>query len=524
MRKPSAFEWLAVAAGVASLLACSESSSPTTGCAQKVVTSEQSCAVSADCTAAGLDLSCIDGVCRLACRTDADCDLVANADPSDDPECRADPATTPTAICQAGVCEVGCPDQPCGGGEVCFEGRCALYAEGFELPPGAGNVDLALLGFNDPPPELPNTRTQILWSGPPGCAPGVDRFCSGPAGQGDRFVVIETQPIPPKGTPVTDTTCRACACCLECLAAPPPTPVALSACPRTPNIPTPLSCPMAHPSCDAVCTACDQCPAADRPSVANNPLLVSCEERAAERRCGLCDACDTFLATCQPQQCPVCATAPNSADCRTCVDTNCLSDQRCQDCLTCADAQNCSLNDPGSAACNQLNDACDLLGADGCFNVPVDYLRAQLTDEEQALTSPAVALAAAAGTDVVMEFDYVAFDVGVSYFPGIQGTPPELWTERPQDVRVQFCAGPCAAADWVDATLTSGGPAVLPADSERFNGRLLGDQTIVDWRAGRISVAVPPSLRANGFRYRLLPNLADGARLAIDNVQIRRVP
>ena len=495
-------------------LGCSEDSSA--GCARKVVTSAQGCQISADCAAAGLDLSCVDGTCRLTCRSDADCDLIANADPTDDPECRADPATTPAAICQAGICEIGCPDQPCSEGEMCFDGRCVLYAEGFEVPEGAQGVDLRLLGFNDPPLALPNGRTKILWSGPSGCVPAVDFNCSGPAGQGERFVVVESEPTPPKGTPVTGTTCRACACCLECLANPPSNPVSLASCPATPNIPTPIACFENEPSCAAVCTACDACPDAQRTTVATNPLLIDCEKTAASRRCSLCDACDSFLAACQVAECPECATAPSSEACRTCTETVCLSNPRCTDCLTCANAQNCSRNDPGSAECNAFNDACDDQGEEGCFDVPIDYLRGQLTDEEQALTSPPVDLSGVTG-DVVLQLDYVAFDVGASYFPGIQGTPPEDWVEAPQAVRLQFCgAASCGPAAWSDAALT------LPADSQRANGRLLGDQTLVDWRANRVTVNVPVDVRTATFRYRFLPALADGARVGIDSIIIRR--
>ena len=508
--------WLVVA--LPGMSGCSEDEQPS-GCAQKVVTSEQSCSISADCESAGLDLSCVDGVCRLTCRADADCDIVANAGPNDDPECRADPNTTPAAFCEAGLCEVGCPDVPCEGREACFEGRCVLYGEGFEVPPDATGVDLRLLGFNEPPGELANTRNQILWSGLPDCSIGFN--CSGPAAQGERFLVLESEPTSPKGSPVTGTTCRACACCLECLADPPDTPVNLNNCPASPNVPSPLVCQQSAANCNDVCSACDACPVADRPDVADNPLLVSCEETAASRRCALCDSCDSFLVACQAQQCPDCAANPAAEACRSCLETNCLSAQVCQDCVTCADAQRCARNPAND--CNQLRDACDAQGADGCFDVPVDYLRAQLFDAEQAVTSPPIDLSGVDGA-VVLQLDYVSFDVGVSYFPGIQGVSPELWPRADQNVRVQLCSGTCGPNDWRDAELVRGGTALLPPASERNNGRTLGDQTLVDWRRGRIEVDVPTDLRGSAFRYRLLPQLDRFTQLAVDNILIRRRP
>ena len=495
---------------------CSEEEGPT-GCAQKVVTSEQRCSITADCEAAGFDLACVDGTCRLTCRADADCDIVANADPNDDPECRADPNTTPAAVCEAGVCEVGCPDVACDARETCFEGRCVLYGEGFEVPPGADGVDLPLLGFNDPPGELTNTRNQILWAGQPGCSIGFN--CSGPAAQGERFLVLESEPTSAKGSAVIGTTCRACACCLECLADPPSTPVNLNSCPVSPNLQSPLVCQENAANCSAVCSACEQCPAADRPGVADNPLLVSCEKTAASRRCALCDACDTFLLTCQDEQCPECAANPTAEACRTCVDTNCLNAQVCEDCVACADAQRCVAS---AGNCGLLLDACDAQGAAGCFEVPVDYLRAQLLDAEQAVTSPPIDLSGVDGT-VVLQLDYVAFDVGVTYTPGIQNVRPELWPRIDQNVRIQVCSGACGANDWRDA-MAQGGPALLPPVSERANGRTLGDQTVVDWRRGRIEVDIPVDLRGSSFRYRLLPQLDRFAQLAVDNILIRRRP
>ncbi|MEM7675378.1 MAG: hypothetical protein AAF449_05180 [Myxococcota bacterium] len=520
MRKKRAFVGTIVLMSAALAAGCSEE--PSGSCLRRVVTSDQSCTVAADCAAAGLDLTCINGTCRLSCRVDSECDPSVNADPA----CDDGQSSDELGICQAGVCEVGCSgDESCAGDEVCFEGRCALYAEGFEPIGDALGVDLTALGFNDLPVELTNSRTEVLFQGIEDCIPAVDRNCSGPAGQGRFFAVIESEPTPPKGTPVTGATCRACACCLECLANPPSVPASLNSCPATPDIPTPLMCPVSHPNCNSVCNACDQCQPAARPTVATNPFLVSCEKTAAGRRCALCDACDSFLSTCQTQSCPICATEPASESCRDCVQTNCLSDPRCVDCVTCADAQNCARSDPGSAECNRLNDACDAQGAAGCFDVPVDYLRAGLTNAEQSLVSPAIDLASSSADSVVMQLDYVSFDVGISYFRGEQGVPPSQWQQEPQSVRVQFCGGSCTSeSSWVDAVQVNGAPGILPSDNQRNNGRLLGDQTIVDWRTSRLRLTVPSSLRTTQFRYRLLPSLADSAQVGIDNILIRRAP
>ncbi len=517
MRKRSAFGWIAAASllfgGVA---ACSDD--PEGGCAQEVVTSDQSCAVSADCTAAGLDLTCINGTCRLACRTDADCDLVANADPFEDPECRADPNSTPAAICQAGQCELGCPDIACQGTEECFDGRCVVYAEGFEVPADRTGVDLRLLGFNDPPGELANTRTGIGTVGIEGCTPGrLD--CAGPAAQGANFVVLESEPTPPKGTPVPGVTCRACACCLECQADPNVVGVGnINVCPVSPDIQTPLACFEQHPNCQEVCDLCETtCPASGRPVAS----LLSCEQTAADRSCSLCEGCDdAFLQDCRNSFCAAeCAGGASSPECSRCNDERCLGQEVCQICRVCREAKDCD----GEENCNQLRDDCDDQRPNGCFDVPIDYLRAQLFDGEQALTSPEIDLSGA-GSDLVMEFDYVSFDIGTTYFPGQQGVPPDQWTEATQEVRVQFCAGSCEPGAWVDAIQVNGISGVLPSDNQRNNARLLGDQTIIDWRVGRVRLGIPPELQTATFRYRFLPRLADGSRLGVDNILIRRAP
>ena len=123
---------------------------------------------------------------------------------------------------------------------------------------------------------------------------------------------------------------------------------------------------------------------------------------------------------------------------------------------------------------------------------------------------------------LVVEFDQVPFNVGLTYRRGIQDTDPQTWPVEPQQVRVQFCGGACDSdASWVDGQLPTGGPAIFPPVAQRFNGLSLGSQSAVDWTSGRIQVVIPTQVRTANFRIRFLPELGDGVRVGIDNIQIR---
>ena len=214
---------------------------------------------------------------------------------------------------------------------------------------------------------------------------------------------------------------------------------------------------------------------------------------------------------------------PGSAECSTCVQQNCLGNQDCVDCRICSEAADCELAMEGTAECAMKRASCDLLGAEGCYPTPANYPRAQLTDEEQALTSREIDLTTT-GANVVIELDYVPFDVGLTYKVGQQGVDPSQWAEAPQEVVVQLCASDCTnPASWTDATLVDGSPASFPPAQRRNNGLTIGNQSGIDWQIGRLRVVVPVEMRTATFRYRLLPRLDDDASIGVDDIIVRPV-
>lgn len=468
---------------IAGLPGCSGKSSE---CAPRVISSDQTCAATADCVEAGFQtLTCVDGLCQRQCARDADCALGVIEGEAE--ACKD--LAAPPGICEAQLCVVGCPDVPCGAGESCVQGRCVYDYEGFEIPAGGDYVDLPILGFNQLPKERENVLLQVAWQGRPGCSLGDER-CAGPAAAGERFGIVGTYPTPPRGAPLEGKTCRTCACCLECLLDPPPEAPILASCPRQQSLPLAFACPAAVPPvCRSVCEACESCPGATRAEPPER--LLACEALAASKTCTACTACP--------------------------------EDEACEACDACAQARRCVVTMPGSAACMQSQAACAAQGADGCFLTPIRYRREQLTEAEQALVSRPINLAGAQGR-VVLQLDYVPFNVGFEYRPGIQGTPPSEWPTRPQELRIQLCGGRCEEeSSWRDAA-ADGAPLVLPPQALRRNGLTLGSQTALDWRGGRVVVPIPEDLRTAELRYRLLPRLGPGVLVGVDEIYVRRLP
>lgn len=492
-------------------------------CLTRSLTTDVACATSQDCIDDGLEgLTCLDGRCQRVCEVDADCDLGIRPMAGEEGDvCELLPGDIPVGYCEARVCRVGCPDQPCAAGETCDAGRCVLFAESFEPDTPDDVADLGQFGWNGLDKELPNRRTAIVFEGIRGCTLG-DVTCAGVAADGQRFLSLQRQPTQAKGTAETDFTCRPCACCLACLFEPDgPSEVNLSSCPD--ERPSPLTCPAQSPArCNAVCEQCNACPDADQSRIGER--LASCEQPPAAKDCANCITCRADTAACTTAQCPTCAQEPGGDACVQCVNANCLGSQACTDCRVCEEARDCVLTDPGSAECLQAVTRCSELGADGCFDAAVGYRRAQLTDDEQALVSPEIDLSRVEGP-VILQFDHVPFDVGESYRPGIQGTDPGQWPVAPQQVRVELCGGACEApASWVLGALDTGGEARVPAASRRNNGLLLGSQTALDWRAGEVRVQVPDALKTAGFRFRFVPDIDEDARLGIDRILLRRRP
>lgn len=491
-------------------------------CRAVAVSSDQSCETTRDCIDEGFArFSCINGTCRLPCLSDADC-----APPEAESGCAIDPGFQ-AAVCENQVCTVGCPLRECGAGqEVCADGRCAYFFEGFEAEDDTA-PSFTSLGFNDLGRELDNNRSAILFSGFEGCEPGPN--CSGPAASGQRFAVLATLPAPEKGTPETAPTCRACACCLGCRLDPPSQTLGILDCPRERSVPPrlycgpPVSCDQMPDeriprACEGVCAACEQC--SDHPDDRAGRLLTSCEATAAAKGCPACLACDDNQASCNACRQTSCASACSdlSSDaCAQCEADNGCPCQDCRDCNVCADAENCAAAGGSAEDCLALEAACDAQGVDGCFDVPIRYPRVDLTDGEQALESPPVDLAGASG-DVVLEFSYVPFNVGRTYTRSEQGVSSCEWDQGvPQEVLVQFCASDCTEpSSWADA---EGGR--LPPPDQRGNNLRLAEQSGVDWRAGRTVISIPPSFRTSTFRFRFLPRLSESARFGVDDVRVR---
>lgn len=497
-------------------------------CPEDLLSVNETCTTSLDCANAGLaGTTCIDGRCRLACLRDDDCRVTGEGGLG----CGLDPDRS--AVCEGQICVPGCPDRPCAEGQTaCAAGRCAYAYEGFE-PRGGAIPSLEVLGWNPLDRGLENQRSFVVRAGSEGCAPGPD--CAGPAARGEHFVRLGTQPTPEKGTPRAAPTCRACACCLECRLDPPLQAPTLSECPVDASFPTRLRCapptrcdeaplPESTPEvCAALCGACEACDAA--PPERQGVLLSACEAQAAARTCPSCEACDLSVAECRSCRDDSCADACDDRSSEACEECERSAGCPCEDCRNCAaceDARACRESGGDGARCAQLEARCEALGEQGCFSVPVDYPRAELTPGEQALESFAVDLSAASGP-VVLEFSYVAFNVGDVYLPGEQGVSVCTWETAPQEVVVQLCASGCVEdAAWSDARFADGSRASFPPASQRGNGLPFGSQSAVDWRSGRSTVPIPSELLGGEVYFRFLPRLSENASVGVDEIIVRR--
>jgi hypothetical protein len=136
--------------------------------------------------------------------------------------------------------------------------------------------------------------------------------------------------------------------------------------------------------------------------------------------------------------------------------------------------------------------------------------------------SPEIDLAGQSG-QLVVSFAYVPFGVGRTYVERQEGVPPDMWPEVAQEVVVELCGGGCEAEDaWREGQSNLGGRAAFPPEDRRDEGLSLGGQSILDWRTGRVEVAIPAELRTATFRFRFRPRLAPSARVGIDDVRVRR--
>lgn len=507
-----------------------------------------SCRTNADCARAPanlcdqtLALSCLSGECVELCETDADC----REDPLESTERRECGGVNPNRfrVCAERRCAPGCVPEgmsgegiQCEAGETCAaDGRCALFAESFEPPAGQTSISLPVLrelcatGGEDPSTcskwdDLPrakrNTASRVSFAGLANCsreAIGAEDTCAGPAAQGSFFLRLQRVPTGARSA-FFDYTCAACKCCADCLDGALRLErdatclgVSIPAVPRMCVDPN-------EPACGAVCADCAQCPAVpsgpnQRPTTEEATGLNQCQVGAAARQCPAWLESET------------CRQAARGAACANLCPNPDETPPACDECLrsACADEERsyraCELARTERMACptcediwGPLQDLCDQQGAMACVLGAVSVNRSELTDAEQALVSPVVNLQGLTG-DVRLSFQYIPFRIGGPFFP-VASEPA-----RPQEVLVQFCGGACEdEANWVD----SGRP--VPTDSERNNGLQPGLHAAGDWGVHAFEASVPEGVRTSGFRFRLLPRIADDAVLGVDNVILRRHP
>ena len=504
---------------IAVFLSIGEGCGDQEACPPSTVTSTVSCETTADCVDEGfLSLRCLNEVCALPCASDVDCML---APPTE--ACLEEQGPTMPAVCEAQVCQPACPNVPCTDGQICHQGRCVLAVEDFELRPGDTVASLERFGWNGIPTELSNPKVRLVSEGATGCNLG-NETCAGPPASGTRFTVLGTQPTSEKGAAIFAPTCRPCACCLECVLEPyTNTPDARTQCPFGPQVPMPLFCPAEVPaSCVELCQACSECPSAVGRTTRD---LVSCELTAAERICPSCPSCnDEVCRQCRESACQdACSDDVDSVACQSCEANACPACADCRACEVCNEAESCERVDPSAATCRAKRIACDDLGDTGCYPTPTEYQRSELVPLEQALVSPPYDLSSERGRTVVLSFAYVPFSVGEQYFESQQGVPASMWLRRTQELVVELCPGSCEAdSAWVVGMLIQGGVAALPPLDRRNNGLSFGRQTAVDWRAGRVEVEVPETLKTSEFRFRFLPRLDSEALIAVDDIRLER--
>lgn len=476
----------------------------------------EGCRTSQDCANAGqLGLECVDGACVETCATDL--------------ECRANAQST--AICERGRCVEGCPTQACASGETCEDGRCLVYFEGFEGQAAGDFVTLESRGWNKLERPLRNKSAQIVWSGLPTCTP-ADRpeRCAGPAAEGVYFLAVERAPTPAERTFEFGPSCGACTCCRACRD-PSAREGGLSECLGVSLPPgEPMCSATPPPACAAICAQCDACPAAPDDTVGMG--LDACATQAAAKTCPGCPPYDACVAAkraegraCPGGAYPACAEAPaDAAACDTCLVAECLPQREaCWACRDLAAAQRDFPNDPSRWAAFEA--ACTAQGANGCYPTPINQPRSVLTDDEQAVESEAIDLRAASAGNLILQLQYVPFNVGATYRRVIQGQPRSTWPVERQELSIELCGGSCLEpSSWTAATLVSGAAATFPRDDERSNGLQFAGQSAKDWSVDVVQVTIPPALRTEGFRFRLVPRLADGTRIGVDRVMIRRLP
>ncbi|MBI2372540.1 MAG: hypothetical protein HYV07_00940 [Deltaproteobacteria bacterium] len=510
--------------------------------AQGCTSSSDGCRTTADCAESGsAGLTCVDGACVHACSVDSDCEEVG-----------AD------YICEARICVPGCPATACVSGQVCTYGRCAFFYEGFEADRIGEVATLEALGWNPNVRELRNEEAIVVYNREGCTIEDEESKCAGTPAEGSYYLSIERTPTPPTGTEEFGVTCGSCRCCLECRDAarrnsasqrvyyhsnagtpppgcgngtvetspscadePPPgtrceqcddgnttggdgcSPACrreLAECPGV-NAVADMCTADVDSACADICSACDACPNANAGAIGDG--LTSCETDAALKSCSACLAYEACIAA-------------NPTNPEACEETQ-------RPCIACREADRLTIEVPDQPSVwREWRQICDSQSlGDRCYATQVARPRSALTEDEQAVESPKISIAGVSG-DLVLEFQYLAFNIGDSYRPVDQTKPKEEWPLVTQEVEIQLCGGNCAAPEsWKPATFTTSAPAKFPTGIEKNNGLFFANQNRTDWRANLREALIPAELRTTEFQFRFLPRLADGARVGVDAVAVR---
>ncbi|MBI4819818.1 MAG: hypothetical protein HY791_26325 [Deltaproteobacteria bacterium] len=525
--------------------------------------SSDGCRTTADCAESGsAGSTCVNGECVRSCALDTDC-----ADVGAD------------FVCEHRVCVAGCPTQACAAGQECASGRCAYFYESFEAERLGGEVSLEILGWNAAacgdgvcsPAEdcaddcagkehgLQNKEALVVYNRD-GCSIEDEEIkCAGTPADGHYYLSIERTPTPPEGTEEFGVTCGACRCCLECRDAarrdPSSQRVYLESNAGSPRpscgnnmVETSPVCAETDRPAGTICEQCDdgntvggdgcspscQRELADCPGVTAVANMCTADvDAACSDICNQCDACPDANAGAVGTGLSSCEVDAGSKSCsaclayETCIGANPGRPEACEDeqlpCIACREADRLTTEVPDQPSVwRDARALCDGQSlSERCYATQVARPRSQLTEDEQAVVSPAISLAGVGG-EVVLEIQYVAFNIGDTYRQVDQSQPRDQWPVANQEVEVQFCGASCQdPASWKSAAFTSGAPARFPSEIEKNNGLYFANQNRTDWRANVREIAIPVELRTAEFKFRFVPRLADGARVGIDAVTVK---
>jgi hypothetical protein len=210
------------------------------------------------------------------------------------------------------------------------------------------------------------------------------------------------------------------------------------------------------------------------------------------------------------------------ADCDRCLLKECASLE--DNCMVCRRAINLKATHPEEPELwRDFETTCTNLGDAACYEAPKSTLRTDLTFDEQAMESPSIDLSATQSQSLVLQFEFIAYDLKDTFIRVIQGRPESEWPKEKERVMVQFCAANCELSEnWQNGSFAgTTEESFIPADTERRNGILYTQQNRADWTLHRRMVSIPQNMRTKDFRFRFVPVLSQGVRVGVDNIFIK---